>query len=136
MTTTVTYKGNTIATVDNNTKTLTTQGKYLEADVVLTDVSGGVNMVSITLTDGMGGIHELYYPSSAIWSGWDYGSGVPTGTLTIPENSLFVIMTMPNTGMTMSGVTSQKLTIAGSSIMNDVYVIYVGTTNGTIITGF
>ena len=40
MTTTVSYKGNTIATVDNNTKTLTTQGKYLEADVVLTDVSG------------------------------------------------------------------------------------------------
>ena len=40
MTTTVSYKGNTIATVDNNTKTLATQGKYLEADVVLTDVSG------------------------------------------------------------------------------------------------
>ena len=41
MSTTVSYKGNTIATVENNTKTLTTAGKYLEADVVLTDVTSG-----------------------------------------------------------------------------------------------
>ena len=41
MSTTVSYKGNTIATVDNNTKTLTTQGKYCEANIILTDVSGG-----------------------------------------------------------------------------------------------
>lgn len=40
MSTTVSYKGSTIATVENNTKTLTTAGKYLEADVILTDVSG------------------------------------------------------------------------------------------------
>lgn len=41
MSTTVSYKGNTIATVDNDTKTLTTQGKYLEDNITLTDVSGG-----------------------------------------------------------------------------------------------
>ena len=40
MTTTVEYKGNTIATVDNNTKTLLTAGKYCEGDIKLTDVSG------------------------------------------------------------------------------------------------
>lgn len=40
MSTTVSYKGNTIATVENNTKTLNTQGKYLEGDIILTDVSG------------------------------------------------------------------------------------------------
>lgn len=40
MSTTVTYKGNTIATVENDTKTLTTQGKYLEDNITLTDVSG------------------------------------------------------------------------------------------------
>lgn len=39
MSTTVSYKGSTIATVNNNTKTLTTAGKYLEADVILTDSS-------------------------------------------------------------------------------------------------
>ena len=39
MSTTVSYKGSTIATFNNNTKTLTTSGKYLEADVILTDSS-------------------------------------------------------------------------------------------------
>ena len=39
MSTTVTYKGDTLTTVSNNTKTLKTAGKYMEGDVVLTDVS-------------------------------------------------------------------------------------------------
>ena len=39
MSTTVSYKGNTLTTVNNNTKTLETEGKYLEADIILTDVS-------------------------------------------------------------------------------------------------
>lgn len=41
MSTTVTYKGNQIATVENQTKTLLTSGKYCEGDIILTDVSGG-----------------------------------------------------------------------------------------------
>ena len=40
MTTTVVYKGEPLATVDNNTKTLLTAGKYCEDDFTLTDVSG------------------------------------------------------------------------------------------------
>lgn len=39
MSTTITYKGNTLATVENNTKVLKTAGKYMEGDVTLTDVS-------------------------------------------------------------------------------------------------
>ena len=39
MSTTVKYKGNTLTTVSNATKTLKTAGKYMEGDVVLTDVS-------------------------------------------------------------------------------------------------
>lgn len=39
MSTTVTYKGNTLTTVSNATKTLKTAGKYMEGDVILTDVS-------------------------------------------------------------------------------------------------
>lgn len=44
MSTTVTYKGSTLTTVNNQTRTLKTAGKYMEGDVVLTDVtsSGGV----------------------------------------------------------------------------------------------
>lgn len=40
MSTTVTYKGNTLTTVENTTKTLLTAGKYCEDDFTLTDVSG------------------------------------------------------------------------------------------------
>lgn len=53
MSTTVTYKGSTIATVDNNTKTLTTQGKYLEDNITLTDVSGSsVFLVTLYWDEG------------------------------------------------------------------------------------
>lgn len=39
MSTTVTYKGSTLTTVNNQTRTLKTAGKYMEGDVILTDVS-------------------------------------------------------------------------------------------------
>ena len=39
MSTTVTYKGSTLTTVNNQTRTLKTAGKYMEGDVVLTDIS-------------------------------------------------------------------------------------------------
>lgn len=41
MATTVTYKGATLTTVDNTTKTLETAGTWMEDDLTLTDVSGG-----------------------------------------------------------------------------------------------
>lgn len=40
MSTTVQYKGNTLTTVSNATKTLKTAGKYMEGDVSITDSSG------------------------------------------------------------------------------------------------
>lgn len=42
MSTTVTYKDNTLTTVNNATKTLKTAGKYMEDDVVITDISNNV----------------------------------------------------------------------------------------------
>lgn len=39
MSTTVTYKGDTLTTVNNNTKTLKTAGKYMEDDIVLVDTA-------------------------------------------------------------------------------------------------
>lgn len=41
MSTTVTYKNNTLTTVNNATKTLKTAGKYMEDDVILTDMNSG-----------------------------------------------------------------------------------------------
>ena len=49
MSTTVTYEGSTIATVNNNTKTLQTAGKYLTDDITLVNVSqSGSAAISIT----------------------------------------------------------------------------------------
>ena len=41
MSTTVTYKGSTLTTVENETRTLTTRGKYLEDNLTLVDVTSG-----------------------------------------------------------------------------------------------
>lgn len=50
MSTTVTYKGNTLTTVNNATKTLKTAGKYMEGDVVLTDTTADPTVGPITVT--------------------------------------------------------------------------------------
>lgn len=51
MSTTVKYKGNTLTTVSNATKTLKTAGKYMEGDVVLTDVSqSALTIQSLSVT--------------------------------------------------------------------------------------
>ena len=47
MSTTVTYKGSTLTTVDNQTRTLLTQGKYLEDNLTLTDVSSSAVSFSV-----------------------------------------------------------------------------------------
>ncbi len=58
MSTTVTYKGETLTTVENQTRTLQTAGKYLEDDITLTDVSGGggdiLTTANITIINRMG----------------------------------------------------------------------------------
>ena len=43
MSTTVTYKNNTLTTVNNQTKTLKTAGKYLEDDIILVDILSGID---------------------------------------------------------------------------------------------
>lgn len=59
MSTTVTYKGVTITTAENQTRTLATSGKWLEADIVIADVtqsSSGTPAISVVdTTDSHGG---------------------------------------------------------------------------------
>lgn len=58
MSTTVSYKNNTITTVSNSTKTLYTSGTWLEDDIEITDVSS--NIVIIDTPDSHGGtIREI-----------------------------------------------------------------------------
>lgn len=80
MATTVTYKGQTLATVENQTKTLQTAGTWCEDDFTLTDVSGGGGISSIelleevTLTEDIHEISVMFdgyrnqgYASFALW---------------------------------------------------------------------
>lgn len=55
MSTTVTYKGSTLTTVNNQTRTLKTAGKYMEGDITLVDISIDAidgNNLAYGLTDG------------------------------------------------------------------------------------
>lgn len=52
MSTTVTYKGSTLTTVNNQTRVLNTAGKWLEGDITLTDVTqGGSGTPAISIVD-------------------------------------------------------------------------------------
>lgn len=57
MATTVTYKGETLTTVTNQTKTLTTQGKYLEDNITLVDVTSGGSGSGAVWQDAQGYVH-------------------------------------------------------------------------------
>ena len=60
MSTTVSYKGNTIATLDNETKTLTTKGTWLEDDIEITDEKSGGEVLVVDTEDSNGGtIREI-----------------------------------------------------------------------------
>lgn len=55
MSTTVNYKGSVLTTVNNQTRTLKTAGKYMEGDLTLVDVTGGATAISVVDTLDAGG---------------------------------------------------------------------------------
>lgn len=90
MSTTVSYKGNTIATVNNNTKVLETGGTWLEDDITLVDVtSGGGSLGTKSITE-----NGTYNASSDGYDGYSQvtvnvsGGVTPTGTkqISITQN--------------------------------------------------
>lgn len=74
MSATVTYKGNTIATVINNTETLATAGRWLEQDIVITDTSSGgtpsatAHTIYFEFSDNTNTTITAYYDDSFISS--------------------------------------------------------------------
>lgn len=85
MSTTVNYKGNTIATLSNETKTLTTSGKWMEADVVITDASAGIVPSGTITIDNDGTYDVTNYASAEV--AIDYESKVRAITFIVNRNS-------------------------------------------------
>lgn len=73
MSTTVSYKGSTITTVNNETRTLLTQGKYLEANIILTDVSQAGGSSYGVCSNGISGHYTESYSTTLEY----YPSGIP-----------------------------------------------------------
>lgn len=79
MTATITYKGNTLATADNNTKTLLTSGKYLEDNITITDVTSGGGSSWTKVGETWELTIEDYTSTSAVSAGSKaYGSAIST----------------------------------------------------------
>ena len=96
MSTTVSYKGDTIATISNTTKTLTTAGTWLEDDIKITDSSSGSGTaISVVDTvDERGGLVRTITAadiSDTTATAADVASGkyfyAPDGTKTAGTNS-------------------------------------------------
>lgn len=115
MSTTVTYKGNTIATVNNATKTLKTAGKYMEDDVTLVDTSQNQ---AITITDELDANGGTIRHINGI---------VVAGTKTITENGTGIDVTaysavdvaVPTSGGTYQAKTNISPSTSSQTITPD-----------------
>lgn len=126
MSTTVTYKGASIATVSNATKKLLTSGKYMEDDLTLTDVSGGGSTLGTkTITangtynassDNLDGYSQVTANVPNTYSAGDEGKVVSSGALvsqtsdTVTQNGTVDTTLINSLTVNVSGVTQYNVT--------------------------
>lgn len=122
MSTTVSYKGSTIATLSNETKTLTTAGTWVEGDIVVTDSGSGTAAISVVdTTDSHGGtireitaldISDTTAVAGDVASGKYFytASGVKTLGTSTGGGSVTITDEANSTGITCVIVTSQTPT--------------------------
>lgn len=117
MATTVTYKGATLATIENQTKTLQTAGTWVEDDFTLTDVSGGGGGITIddiiernitgdVVYDGTNLIPPYCFNSTKITSFTATRAGF-NGASIFTGCSLLTSISMPNNASTNDGYSWQ-----------------------------
>lgn len=93
MSSTITYKGSTLTTVNNQTRTLLTSGKWLEDNIIITDVTSGG---SVTITDEVNATGT----TCVITSG-----STPTPSGDIPLNTQLIDYTKVTNGYIINGET-------------------------------
>ena len=123
MSATVTYKGETLTTVENATKTLDTAGKYLEDDITLVDVTsggGGGTLGTKTITnngtynassDNLDGYSQVTVsvPASAVDSGT---KGISTnGTHDVIGYASASVSVPTGTARSSADLTANNLTV-------------------------
>lgn len=136
MSTTVTYKGNTLATAENQTRTLETAGKYLEGNIIITDVTQGGTPTLQTKTKSYTPTESRQTESVSADAGYD---GIDTVNVTVnPIPSEYIIpsgtkqITENGTGIDVAEFASVDVNVSGggggSAEPNDVeYIDYDGT---------
>lgn len=102
MSTTVTYKGNTLTTINNATKKLNTKGKYMEDDVTITDTSSASAVSIVDELDSHGG--TIRHITSNI---------VVSGTKTITTNGTHDV----------TNYTTAEVNVGGGSITDGTEVL-------------
>lgn len=106
MSTTVTYKGSTLTTAENQTRTLETAGKYLEGNIIITDVTQGSTPTLQTKTKTYTPTESAQTESVSADVGYD---GLDTVNVTVNAiSSTYVgsgITRRSSTDLTASGAT-------------------------------
>lgn len=129
MSTTVNYKGVDLTTVTNTTKTLETEGKYLEADIILTDVTQSTPVLqaktniapttssqTITYDQGYDGLSSVQINAMPIGT-----EGTPTASKgSVSNHAVTVTPSVTNTAGYISGGThtGTGVSVAASELVS------------------
>lgn len=97
---------------------------------------GGAENVMLTISDDGSVVANLYAPTSASWTDFEYDEDYlhRSGILTIPQNSMFVVLIMMKDVTPISDVITSEYVNVNSVRGQGAYpyVCHVGTSDGTI----